>query len=454
MTSSYRGSYGRAMLHSIASHRVILIALAGAAAAVTAAAWPAQAQPAQARPTTSHAPKAETTAAFRFGQAVELRTPSLSYSGEDQGGLGCASPGNCVASVSYNDSRGNTQAYIFTETRGHWLAARQPVRLPSGAGRDPYAAVEDFACPRAGQCTGVGRYDTRYGGTRALVLTQVGGRWGRAQQITPPENAAAAPGAFLYGLSCPAPGSCEAVGGYTDRQGNSQAMAVEEIRGRWQQATEVQMPADAGLGFDVGLYGVACSRPGDCEAVGRYDWKGVQDAAAGATETGGHWGTAVQIQLPADAKSDQNLPPGSSMYGIACPRPDYCLAIGDYQVGNAYFSLTTVAEGRTWAPATPAQAMPRRGFSSQLSAIACPTARFCAAVGYVLTDGPTYPVALDWNGRRWARIPAGRLPARALTGRRIEAGLSALACQRRGSCEALGWYLTRSSRLAMAVPSS
>ncbi len=465
MTGYFRGPYGLAMSHSIASHQVFLIALACAAAAVTAAAWPAKAQPAQAQPARARparaqpararAPRAQTAAAFRFGQAIELHTPSLSYAGEDVGGLGCASAGNCVASVSYNDRSGNTQAYLFTEVSGHWLGARQPVRLPADAGLDPYATVEDFACPRPGDCTGVGHYDTRYGGTRAFVLTQVRGHWDRAQQITPPANAAAAPGTFLEGVSCPAPGSCEAVGGYTDRQQSSQAMAVQEIRGRWRRATEIAMPADAGPpGFDVALFAVSCPRPGNCEAVGEYEWKGVQNAAAGVTETDGQWGTAVQIQLPADARSGQNLPPGSSMDGIACPRPDYCLAIGDYQVNNAFYSMTTVADGRHWAPATPTPGMPRRGLSSQLTGIACPAAGFCAAVGYVLTDGPAYPVALTWDGGRWARVPAGRLPANALTGRHIQAGLTALACPRHDSCEALGWYLSRSSRLPMAVSSS
>jgi hypothetical protein len=57
MTGCLRGSYGLAMSHSIAPHRVILIAQAGTAApgtaaavtaaAVTAAAWPAQAQAAR-----------------------------------------------------------------------------------------------------------------------------------------------------------------------------------------------------------------------------------------------------------------------------------------------------------------------------------------------------------------------------------------------------------------------
>jgi len=60
--------------------------------------------------------------------------------------------------VSYDDRGANTQAYLFTERGGHWLAARQPVRLPSDAGRDPYAAVEAFACPRPGECTGAGDY--------------------------------------------------------------------------------------------------------------------------------------------------------------------------------------------------------------------------------------------------------------------------------------------------------
>jgi hypothetical protein len=445
------------MSTSIASQRIIALALAGAIAATAVvvtlaeAAGPAQAEPAG--PVVTQPAGPEAAVGFRFGQAVGLRTPSLSYAGEDTGGLGCVSAGNCVASVSYNDRLGNTQAYLFTETRGRWLAGRQRVRLPAGAGRDPYAAVADFACPRTGDCTGVGHYDTRREVTRALVVTQVRGQWARALQITPPANAAAAPFTFLESVSCPALGFCTAVGGYTDRRQNAEAMAVEEIRGRWRRATEIRMPADAGPGLDTTLFGVACPRPGDCEAVGQYEWKGVQDAAAGVTETSGRWGTAVQIELPADASSGQNLPSSSSLDEVACPRPDYCLAVGQYQVKGAYFSLTSVVDDRHWGQGRASQAMPRRGFSAQVSAIACPAARFCAAVGLVLTDGPSYPVALAWNGSRWTRVPAGSLPAGALTGRAIQAGLTALACPARDWCEALGWYITRSSRLGMVVGS-
>jgi hypothetical protein len=418
----------------------IAISVMAAAAATTVTAGPARA---------GSAP-AESATALSFGPAVELQTPALSYAGETVGGLGCARPGNCVASVSYNDRHGNDQAYLLTLAGGRWRPAIR-VKLPSGAGRDPYALVEGITCPHPGDCTGVGQYDTRYGGTRPLALSQVRGRWGRAQQVSPPADAATASDAFLYGVSCTAPGWCESVGGYTDRRGHPQPMAVQEVRGRWRRAVEIRMPADGAPGVDTALFGIACSRPGDCEAVGQYEWKGVQEAAAGVTETAGHWGTAIQIQLPGDASSDQNLPPYSSMYGIACPRPGRCLAIGQYQVKDAYFSMTSAADGRRWAAAAATPAMPRRGFDAELDAISCPAAGFCAAAGFVLSQGPSYPVVLTWNGRRWSRIPAGRVPANGLRGRRLQAGLTDIACPARNWCEAVGWYVTRHARQAMAV---
>lgn len=441
MTWAFRHSYALAMSQSHTSQPIITSALACAAVAVlTAAAGPAVAQ------------SAATT--LRFRQAVELRTPSIGRPGEGVDGFACSSPGNCVASVSVNDRNGNTQAYLIEQARGRWRPAIQ-VKLPSDAGRDPYAVAEDIACPRAAFCVAVGRYLTRAEGVRAFIVTQVRGQWGRARQPHAPANVAAAPGTYLVGIACTAPGSCEAVGGYTDKAQQGEAMAVPEVRGRWLGATEIAMPADADSDPEATLFQVACSRPGDCETAGQYQWQGGQDAAVGVTEVNGRWGRGAAIRLPAGARSDQNLPPSSSLFAIACPRSDRCLGVGSYQVNDAYLGMTTFVSGGRWTRAARVRALPRAVLSATLNGIACPGPRLCAAVGGVLTSGPSFPVAATWNGSRWARIAAGKLPANALTGARIEASLVAVACPSRGYCEALGWYVDKSGKFqAMAVTAS
>jgi hypothetical protein len=68
---------------------------------------------------------------------------------------------------------------------------------------------------------------------------------------------------YLYGVSCSSPRSCQAVGDYAGSRGLGQPL-VESWDGAAWSVVPVPRPA---VGY---LYGVSCSSPRSCQAVGDY----------------------------------------------------------------------------------------------------------------------------------------------------------------------------------------
>jgi len=85
--------------------------------------------------------------------------------------VSCASPGNCGAVGEYTDSSNERQGLLLSETASVWGTVELGSGVPSNA----------ISCPSAGGCTTVG-------GNR--VLSETGGVWGSAAEVTPPANAA------------------------------------------------------------------------------------------------------------------------------------------------------------------------------------------------------------------------------------------------------------------------
>jgi hypothetical protein len=127
--------------------------------------------------------------------------------------------------------------------------------------------------------------------------------------VTAPANASGEPEASFDWGACPTAGYCAGVGSYTDENGNQEEMAATRIDGSWGQAVEVALPAGAAssgqkAGFGFPAPSVACTEPGDCAAVGHYLKEDGDKAAMAVIETGGVWGTASEIELPANAASN------------------------------------------------------------------------------------------------------------------------------------------------------
>jgi hypothetical protein len=140
-------------------------------------------------------------------------------------------------------------------------------------------------------------------------------------------------------------------------------------------------------------------------------------------------GTSWRIERSANPNSST----GTGLSGVSCTAANACSAVG-YCTNTAgtQLNLAEAWDGTTWK----IQRIPtsRRSADSVLTAILCPAARACSAVGNYLK--PTlYPVTLAevWDGTSWS-IQATPTPAGA-----ENSGLWAVSCSAANACTAVGF---------------
>jgi hypothetical protein len=189
----------------------------------------------------------------------------------------------------------------------------------------PAVALRGVACTSPGNCVGVGGYQDRNGESDflAIFVTESAGVWGSAQPLLLPlghNTTASGQRAYLTSVSCPSAGNCVAVGSYTDAGGNNQAMIASETAGTWGTARALALPAgaEAMQGLHgAALYSVSCTSIGNCLAVGSYLDKTSARQPMLVQENHGLWGAVQTLTLPANA----NTAPGgqySRLTSVSC----------------------------------------------------------------------------------------------------------------------------------------
>jgi hypothetical protein len=282
-----------------------------------------------------------------------------------------------------------------------WRVQSAPV--PSGA---QFSELNGVTCTAAASCVAVGDYVTASGLDVTLAERWNGSTW--AIQPTPNPSGAQS-FSILFGVSCIAPGACEAVGlsdaGIFAEGWNGTSWSVQTV------------PAPAGAQFAL-LVSVSCA-VSSCEAVGIY-----QDSSGAFVPLGEGWnGAAWRAQpVPNPARAS-----GNGLSGVSCPSPSDCTAAGQ---GNGSGTPITLGErwtGTRWnLQAVPS---PVGAANNQLSGIACPATDACAAVGTVGPASGGATEALWWNGRSWRLQHIPTLPG---------ASLNAVSCVSETDCVAVG----------------
>ena len=293
------------------------------------------------------------------------------------GDVACPAPGNCVAVGSYTvsgQSAGTAQKPLLeTELHsGAWV--------PSGdvAGAK-VSQLSGISCPAQGSCVAVGDYST---GQEAspVVATLSDGTW-TAADLPLPVDAPRSTYAFLQDVECPAPGTCTATGTYTDQNGDLQGLIESLSDGSWTAMRAPlpagAVPAKADANSAVNLAGSACPARGWCVAVGRYSEPDGASAAFVDALSGGTW-TPTTVPLPTNAAADGQL---AGLWGISCQAPGNCVAVGYYTNGSDHAQyLAETLSGGTWTAATPPQPADATATlksdvqSSALEAVACQAA--------------------------------------------------------------------------------
>lgn len=302
----------------------------------------------------------------QVGTAVEVTPPTNALADNigDQNAqlesVSCDPSGACIAVGSYTDDNSvvntgkgnNTQAFVVPISGGSVGSAVEVAPPASNAlgnaTGNQDARLESVSCEASGACVAVGNYRDDVGstthttGNREAMVVPVSsaGVLGTSTMLTLPTGAnassmATTPDAYLSEVSCPASGSCAAIGGYDDTNGDERMVASISSAGAAAQAAQVVVTlANVGKYSHVRANAVGCGSAG-CDVVGTF-----RDAnestqplviPVGGSGASTVLGTEVQVTLPGDAVQDGTGQQEVWFGDISCPAAGACLATGGYK---------------------------------------------------------------------------------------------------------------------------
>ena len=289
------------------------------------------------------------------------------------------SPGNCAIGGWVNDAKGLAQPFTKGENNGIWGPVQQVTALENvNAGVD--AQVNSVSCPAAGSCTAVGYVRTSSGSHHPFITEESGGQWTFGFPI-PALSRITTNSAQANVVSCATAGECALAGDYTDGHGQQQVFVIDKVKGDWLLPQPVPGVADVNAGGFAIVKGISCGSPGNCVVVGDYV-SGNRNTFAGfvAEEKNGTW------QQERTVIGTVGSVPGS---------------------GSA-------------------------------DSVSCPTAGNCVVGGSVGDQAGTHPMTLSETSGTWGSLQ--RLRGMAALSTRVFAGVAAVACVSPGNCAAGGFY--------------
>jgi hypothetical protein len=189
--------------------------------------------------------------------------------------VACRGPNACTAVGFYRVSGGNELTFAERWNGSTWTPQSTP--NPPGA---TISHLNGVACASATTCTAVGNYTA--GSSGMLAEAWNGTSWTIQSTPNPPGGS----DSYLGGVACTSSGACTAVGDYFD---GSHIVAMSEIWNGTSWTSEVG--AIPGGATASGLFGVSCAAVNSCEAVGFFRRGGVNQPLAE------HWiGTLWNLQ--------------------------------------------------------------------------------------------------------------------------------------------------------------
>lgn len=316
------------------------------------------------------------------------------------GPVSCASASDCIA-VGFQDGNEHMEVGLVERWNGTtWQDLGAP-NVPGGG----ESHLTGVSCPSTSFCMADGYFSESDFGSGNLAYTWDGTGW---TQVSPPPS----PVGSVSGLSCASAGSCVAFSGGQPITWNGTTWTAQTI----------SRPAGAGLS------GVSCW-PSACMAVGSYS-----RIAPPGTQPGGQAGAHLTLAESWNGSTWQALRTPSlgdeqeGLSGLSCRSASNCMAVGAF-VNNAdvQAALTEQWNGHAWKVLSAPDPGPNENV---LTAVSCPAATQCIAVGYYDAAGSLQALAERWNGGIWTTlaVPHGGV-------------LNGVSCATANDCVAVGSYL-------------
>ena len=308
---------------------------------------------------------------------------------------------------------------------------------PVGSATTPASSqLHGVSCVNATTCFAVGEsLGTVIGQSRTLVE-----RWnGKTWSIVPSPNPAGARYATLFGISCSSPTNCFAVGIQITPGATANTALIERWNGKtWSIVASPSLSSSAT--DSTYLYGVSCPSATFCVAAGSLyvaDKNGSVTAFKTVVEqwNGSKWSVVSTAPPPGST--------GARLYAASCTSPNNCIAVGDQNLkvrppgsfADGSATLTERWNGKAWsAVASPS---PTIGSGATLLSVSCTSTTNCLAAGQYAEGGvgATGLLTERWNGKSWSLLPP-HPPNRAYS------WLSSVSCAGTTSCMATGYFAT------------
>jgi hypothetical protein len=225
---------------------------------------------------------------------------------------------------------------------------------------------------------------------------------------------------YLYGVSCTGPMFCVAVGFYSDA-GVAQTLIESWNGSTWSITSSPNQNANANY-----LSGVSCTSATNCVAVGDYyDNSGVLQTLTEAWN-GSAWSITSS---PNQGGGDNHLD------AVSCTSPPTnCVAVGFFIGASGDQTLVESGNGTAWSITS----SPSPGDENYLYGVSCTSSSNCVAVGGDESGSVIQTLIESWNGTAWS-VPSSPSPGS------NDNDLNAVSCTDAKDCVAVGQFSNGSS---------
>ncbi len=376
------------------------------------------------------------------------------------GFISCNSPGHCSVIGSYTIpeatqgiGNGEMALYGLTESNGKW---GKPVEIP-GQSVPSLSIPEGISCSSPGNCGAVA-YSTPIAlagnsSFTAQVVDETNGSWGQLESI--PGPASVLSNSEASSISCTSPGDCSATGtNYVG--GSSTAFVATEVGGVWGDASQVQgfptFPATS-LGQDNGPQTdtISCSSSGNCSAGGWYTINGADGFSFVVNEVDGTWAGEVML----NGVTTFTTSGSSEVKAVVCNTNGNCSATGTYEGDNSSQGVNGLFEASevngTWSDTVSLQGSVATDSLPTIVSMSCSSVGNCSAGGHFESTNIEPFVVNESNGS-WGsaeEVPGIEKLNNAPSGSSIGASINQVSCYLPGNCGAVG-YFSNSSKVQEA----
>jgi hypothetical protein len=371
-----------------------------------------------------------------WGAIADVPGAALSSNGQGSvTSVSCPAPGSCGVAGDAGSDQSGLQPFVDVQVAGSWMP---PQLIPGMTNLDAGGTgiVTGLSCTAPGTCQAVGQFP---GGS--FIASETGGTW-QAAQAVPGTSAIRASSIELSAVSCASDGSCAAAGSYIDAYDTFQPLLLAEIGGVWGSPFEIPGVLISGDGKNALFPGsqatvVSCGSPGNCLAGGSFQTTpdvGVRRAFL-VREVAGRWQSAFQIS--GLGQSERN----TVVDTVSCAAPSNCSAGGTATYGPFIVS----EQGGKWnaarEPVLPVKTSNPNGIG-YVSAVSCSAPNYCSAAGNVGGSRPQEFI-LDEDRGTWQ--PAVDVPSV------VSGALYSIACAAPGDCSAGGIFVRATTPRTAAI---